>query len=88
MHFVYVLMDGGSGRLYVGQTNDISIRLNQHRSGQTWTTARMNDVRLIFYEAFRAKGDALRRESYFKTSKGKISLRQIIRESLSVSVSE
>jgi predicted GIY-YIG superfamily endonuclease len=42
----------------------------------------MDKPQLIFYEAFAAKTDAVRRERYFKTSKGKSSLRQVIRDSI------
>ncbi len=38
--WVYVLR-GFSGRHYIGQTNDLVVRLRQHRSGQTYTTARL-----------------------------------------------
>lgn len=53
-------------------------------AGETHTTKRMLPVDLVFYEAFLSKDDALRREKYFKTSKGKGSLRQIIRDSVLV----
>lgn len=80
MFYVYVLRDG-KGRLYIGYTKDLKERIKQHNSGKTWTTARMSDIELIFYEAFKSKLDAMRREKYLKTSKGKSSLQQIIRES-------
>ena len=81
MFYVYVLKDL-TGRLYVGYTRDLRERLKQHKSGKMWTTKRMKEFELIFYEAFKSKEDAIRRERYFKTSKGKISLKQIIRESI------
>ncbi len=81
MYYVYVLKSEES-RLYVGRTADLKRRLTEHKSGKVWTTKRMGKLTLIFYEAFRDEGDSYRRERYFKTSKGKNSLRQIIRESL------
>ena len=64
------------------KSDDLKRRLKEHLAGKVWTTQRMLPVKLIFYEAFLAKGDAIRREKYFKTSKGKSSLKQIIRDSL------
>jgi len=39
----------------------------------------LKSLELIFYEAFPTKTDALRRESYFKTTKGKVTLRQMLK---------
>jgi putative endonuclease len=40
-------------------------------------------VRLVFYEAYLDKYDALRREKYLKTDKGKTTLKSMLREFLS-----
>mgnify|MGYP007002385171 FL=1 len=40
-------------------------------------------VKLIFYEAYLNKYDAIRREDYFKTSKGKQTLRNMLKKYLS-----
>jgi len=82
MYYSYVLFSKINKRLYVGSTKNLKQRIEQHRKGKTWTTKRLGNFDLIFYEAFKAKADALRRERYFKTSKGKSSLKQIIRDSM------
>ncbi len=82
MHYVYVLQDSLNARLYIGRSDDLKRRLREHAAGKVWTTKRMHNPRLVFYEAFQGKEDAIRRERYFKTSKGKSSLKQIIRVSL------
>ncbi|MEK7162105.1 MAG: GIY-YIG nuclease family protein [Patescibacteria group bacterium] len=45
-------------------------------------TKNRRPLELIFYEAFPNKLDALRREAYFKTTKGKTTLKQMIKEFL------
>jgi len=82
MHYVYVLQDSVNGKLYIGRSDDLKRRLREHLDGKVHTTSRMNDPKLIFYEAFRAKPDAIRRERYFKTSKGRKTLRLMLRDSL------
>lgn len=82
MYYVYVLKSIKNNKLYVGRTEDLKKRISKHKSGKAWTTKRMLPIKLVFYEAFLDKEDAIRRERYFKTSKGKSSLKQIIRESL------
>jgi predicted GIY-YIG superfamily endonuclease len=39
-------------------------------------------LKLIYYESHLSKADAARREIYFKTTKGKSTLKQMLRESL------
>jgi len=80
--YVYVLRSLKDTQFYIGTTNDIKRRFKQHQSGQNISTAQRLPFELLYYEAHRSKTDALRREKYFKTTKGKVTLRQVIRESL------
>lgn len=81
MHYVYVLKSD-QNKLYVGRSSNLKQRLKQHFNKTVKSTKWWKQIKLIFYEAFLAKSDSIRRETYFKTSKGKSSLRQIIRKSL------
>lgn len=83
MHYVYVLKSVVDDRIYIGQTSDLRRRLKEHQQGRDYTTRKYGGVRLVFYEAFCSKIDSIRREKYFKTSKGKASLRLIMRDSMS-----
>jgi putative endonuclease len=47
------------------------------------STKNRRPLDLIFYEAYLDKYDALRREDYLKSSKGKITLRNMLKEYLS-----
>ncbi len=82
MFYVYVLLSQGNSQLYVGRTSNLKNRVKEHIAGKVRTTNRLNPMKLVFYEAFVSKKDVIRRERYFKTSKGKSSLRQIIRDSI------
>lgn len=82
MYYVYILLAIKNRRFYIGSTNNLKERISQHKSGQVYTTKRMLPIRLIFYETFISKRDALRRERYFKTTKGKSSLKLMLRGSL------
>jgi len=81
MHYVYVLWNQVRCEFYVGFTSDLKRRLAEHMSDKVHTTKRYESLRLIFYEAFSSKSDAIRREQYLKTSKGKKTLRLMLRES-------
>jgi len=57
---------------------------NTHKRGKVYSTARLSKPILIFYEAFISGKDAKRREQYFKTTKGKKTLRLMLRETTKV----
>ena len=82
MYCVYVLQSKRDGRLYTGFTKDLESRLKKHAGGNVYTTKRMGNVELIYYEMFKAKSDAMRREKYLKTTKGKRTLKIMLKDSL------
>jgi len=85
MHYVYVLLSLKDRKFYIGYSEDIKKRLEDHSSGRNESTKCRRPLELIYYEAHSSKEDALRRERYFKTDKGKSTLKQVLRTTLSVS---
>jgi len=81
MYYAYILLLANK-QLYAGSTSDLRRRQQEHQQGHVQSTRHKRPVKLIFYEAFAAKADAVRRELYFKTSKGKSTLQLMLRESL------
>ena len=81
MFYVYILYDGK--RFYIGLTSDLDRRLSEHKSGKVKATKNRKSLKLVFYEVLLKKEDAVRRERYFKTTKGKRSLRLILKKTLS-----
>ena len=71
-----------NSNFYIGYTDDINRRYEEHQKGKVKTTSKYLPVGLIFYEAYINKKDAQRREKYFKTSKGRASLRMMLSETL------
>ena len=82
MFYVYVLLSLKDKKFYIGFTNDLKRRLNEHNSGKNISTKSRIPLKLIYYESHLSKADAERREKYFKTTKGKSALKQMLRESL------
>ena len=81
-YFVYVLLSLKDTRFYIGFSTNVEARLKDHLNGRNISTAQRRPFELVYYEAFRSKQDALRREKYFKTTKGKTTLRQMLRDDL------
>jgi putative endonuclease len=83
MHYVYVLLSLKDKNFYIGFSEDIKKRLADHNAGRNTSTKPRRPFELIYYEAHLSKEDALRRELYFKTTKGKSTLKQMLRVTLS-----
>jgi putative endonuclease len=83
MYYTYVLLSDKDHKFYIGYTQDLEKRFELHSNGLVSATAPRRPVRLIFYEAYLNQYDALRRESYLKTSKGKTTLRMMLKDFLS-----
>ncbi len=79
---VYVLQSEKDLLLYHGFTTNIERRLKEHNQGNTISTSKRRPMRLVYCEFFISKEDALRRESYFKTTTGKRMLKLILRDTL------
>ena len=83
MYYVYVLLSKKDDNFYIGFTENIQQRLDEHSAGKNISTKLRHPFELIYYEAHTSKYDALRRERYFKTTKGKATLKQILNDALS-----
>ncbi|HEV8233987.1 MAG TPA: GIY-YIG nuclease family protein [Gemmatimonadaceae bacterium] len=63
--YVYILASR-SRRLYVGVTNNLLVRLAQHRDGQCAFTARYRISRLVYFECTANVMGAIAREKQIK----------------------
>ena len=52
------------------------IRLLQHNSGLTKSIKNKIPFKLVYFEAFETRNDAIKREKYFKTAAGRRYLKQ------------
>ncbi len=79
-YYVYILRSLKDGLFYIGCTNDLKRRYGEHQRGENISTAKRLPLELIFYEAYPSKEDAEKRERYFKTAKGKTTLKQMLED--------
>jgi len=66
MHYVYLLKSQKSKWVYIGYTSNLTKRLNEHNSGKSYSTKKYLPVRLVYYEAYSSKLDAIERERQLK----------------------
>jgi len=79
MFFTYVLRNQDSGRLYTGHTTDLTQRLGQHNHGITKSTKNRGTWDLVYQESFATKAEAMRREKYLKSGRGREELGEILK---------
>lgn len=82
MYYVYLLKSKIKNWLYVGYTGNLKKRFEEHQQGLSKATKPYRPFGLVFYEAYKSKADAKRREMYFKTNQGKRALKLMLQESL------
>lgn len=83
MFYVYLLECQQDKTWYIGFTEDLKQRVNDHSSGKGCrTTAMKKDWRLVQYEAYINKYDALGREKFLKGGSGRIYLKKQLKNYL------
>lgn len=66
-HFWVYIMASRSLQLYIGFTNNIRVRVRQHKEHRAGTyTAQYNIDRLVYFEHFQYVRNAIRRETELK----------------------
>ncbi len=79
-HYVYVLESLKNKELYIGFSDDLHRRLQEHNRGLNFSTKPYIPWQLIHYEAYLNKDDAERRENYLKTNQGSRLLKRMLKE--------
>jgi len=74
-HYTYVLLSMKDKKFYSGYSEDLKSRFEQHQKGKVSSTKDRRPLELVYYESCLNKQDAMKRERYFKTYKGKLFLR-------------
>ena len=70
MFYIYVLYSPKFDRIYIGQTNNIEGRVEQHNTGRSRYTKRYIPWELAHYEKFATRSEAMKREKELKSHKG------------------
>jgi len=77
-YFIYILVSKRNGTLYIGVTNNLLERVNQHKNNLVDGFTKKNDVHnLVYYEAYKNIEDAIAREKCMKKWKRKWKLELI-----------
>lgn len=75
-YYTYILQSKKDFKFYVGYTENLKSRIEQHNKGKVESTKHRIPFELIYFEGCTNKKDALRREKYLKTHYGKMFLKK------------
>ena len=71
MYYVYLLKSRVENKTYIGYTNNLRRRIEEHRKGKSFSTKFRRPFTLIYFEGCTDEADARRREYYLKTTQGR-----------------
>lgn len=71
MYFVYILQSQKDQSFYIGQTEDLEKRLDLHNQGNSRYTARKIPWKVVYFEEFETRKEALQRENFLKKQKNR-----------------
>ena len=69
--FVYILYSSEYARTYVGQAENVDVRLRRHNAGFVRSTKEYRPWTLIHSESFQTRSEAIQREAWLKTVSGR-----------------
>jgi len=78
MFTVYVLRSLKNGRMYIGHTDNIERRLEEHNSGRSRYTHTTRPFELIYSEVYKSRSEAAKRELQLKSGQGRLWLRKVV----------
>jgi putative endonuclease len=88
MWYVYVLRSVRNGRFYTGSTGDLTKRLEEHARGKSPYTRYAGPFELIYSEEYQSRPEAVRRERFLETGKGRQVLESLLAQREPRSLSE
>ena len=71
MYYAYVLKSLKFDFYYKGHCQNIEERLVQHNSGMTSSIKKYAPFKVVYFEEFESREEAIKREKYFKSAAGR-----------------
>jgi putative endonuclease len=78
VYFAYVIKSKNRDYFYKGHCRDLQKRLLQHNSGMTASIRPFIPFEIVYFEEFESLQEAIKREKYFKSSRGREFLKKIL----------
>ena len=66
MFYLYILKSINENKIYIGFTGDLKKRFSEHNNGGSSHTKKFRPWKLVYYESYVLKSDAIKRENTLK----------------------
>ena len=81
MYKVYIIVNP-EGKTYIGQTNNLERRLKEHNNpnyrGTLYTKRIKGPWKLLYFEGYSTRGEAMKREKELKSGKGRKWIKEVL----------
>ncbi len=71
MYYIYVLKSLTTGKRYIGQTADLEKRISRHNNKESTYTKSRGPWVLVYNEVVGTRSEAVNREHFLKSGKGR-----------------
>ena len=80
MYFFYIIKSESDGSFYVGQSKNVQERILRHNNGHSKSTKGKIPWQLVYYESYKTRAEAVRRELAIKKQKSHKYIEDLISE--------
>ncbi len=80
MYYVYFLKSLVNGDIYIGSCEDVGVRLSRHNAGRVKSTKGYRPWKLLDYEIFVTRSDAVQKERFYKSGQQRELLKERFKE--------
>ena len=79
MFYTYILYSNYFDKFYIGQSSDLDKRFSRHQNGYVKSTKPFRPWKLVYFESFDTRKEAVNREAVLKSWKSKIRIKDLIK---------
>ncbi len=79
MGYTVYIIENSKGERYIGQTEDVRLRLELHNYNKVFSTKNRGPWEIIYVETFSDRSGAMKREKKLKSYKGGNSLKKLLK---------
>ena len=76
MYYVYFLKSFVNGDLYVGSCENVDVRFKRHNSGSVKSTKAYRPWKMLGFEEYNTRADAMAKEKFYKRSSAEESFKR------------